>query len=291
MIERYKLYVGRNRYKLKSPSFIGKGSFAMATGINKNYLCFTMPDGGTVTLTKNGTPTKLTLEYSLDNGISWTEWTESNNVRSLTLVANQTMHVRNTSGTGTGFSTWDRSYYNFSFSADTYADGDLRSLLCRNPNNATSEKRIFCFYGLFRNATNLISAKIKLLFTDLPRSFYRSMFDGCSNLIEVPETITATTCSGVQPCYYMFRHCSKITKLPKLTLLQLTDYAYGSIGSTCTNLNYVYTEMTDITTNTNTLNGWLYNVSPTGDIYCPAGLTIPVGPSGIPSGWTRHDIN
>ena len=255
------------------------------------YLNFTMPNGGTITLTKNGAPTKVTLEYLIEGEPNWVTWTETDNVRSLALSAGGKVYIRNTSETSTGFSTWETSYYNFGFTADTYAGGDLRSMLCKNPENATSTDRIFCFYSLFKNATNLIEAKIKLLFTDLPRSFYRSMFDRCSNLIEVPETITATTYSGVQPCYRMFYHCPNITKLPKLTLLQLTDYAYGNIAAGCRNLNYIYTEMTDITTNTKPLIDWLYNASLTGDIYCPAELTIPVGPSGIPSGWTRHDLS
>ena len=47
--------------------------------------------------------------------------------------------------------------------------------------------------------------------------------------------------------------------------------------------------MTDISA-TNSTAVWLSNVSPTGDFYCPAELTIPTGANGIPSGWTRHDI-
>ena len=69
--------------------------------INPTWLYFTMPQGGTVSLMKNGTPTVVTLEYSLDNGNTWTEWIETNNVRSLTLASGQTMHIRNTSETST----------------------------------------------------------------------------------------------------------------------------------------------------------------------------------------------
>lgn len=269
-------------------------AYALKTGTpepepDPTWLYFTMPNGGVVTLTKKGAPTNVTLEYSLDNGNTWTEWVENENVRSLTLLTGQTMHIRNTSETSTGFSTWDTSYYNFSFSDDTYAAGDLRSLLCKTPANATNRNRVFCFYGLFMNAKNLISAKIKLLFTDLPRSFYRSMFEGCINLIEVPETITATTASGAQPCYYMFYNCTNITKLPKLTLLQIPEYGYGNIATYCSNLNYVYTEMTDISAR-GCISRWLYQVSETGDLYCPAELTIPTGADGLPAGWTRHDI-
>lgn len=253
-------------------------------------LNFYMPNGGTISLNKTGSPTVVELEYCLDDNGRWIIWQPDNNGnRSLVLSAGQRMYVRNTSETSTKFSTWTTNFYAFSFSAGTYAGGDLRSLVCKIPSNASSAGSIFCFYGLFMNATNLIKANIKLLFTDLPRSFYRSMFEGCSNLIEVPETITATTSSGEQPCYHMFYGCSKITKLPKLTLLQLTDYAYGAIAENCRNLNYVYTEMTDISAD-GCLFNWLNNVSYTGDFYCPAELTIPSGANGIPSGWTRHDI-
>jgi hypothetical protein len=44
------------------------------------------------------------------------------------------------------------------------------------------------------------------------------------------------------------------------------------------------------TMSSSSLLNWLDSVAATGDFYCPAELTIPTGISGIPTGWTRHDI-
>lgn len=35
-----------------------------------------MPNGGTISLNKTGSPTVVELEYSLDGGKTWTVWTE-----------------------------------------------------------------------------------------------------------------------------------------------------------------------------------------------------------------------
>ena len=39
------------------------------------------------------------------------------------------------------------------------------------------------------------------------------------------------------------------------------------------------------------LQGWLQDVAAEGDFYCDPNLTIPTGVSGIPTGWTRHDLS
>jgi hypothetical protein len=230
--------------------------------IDPTWLYFTMPEGGTVTLTKTGAPTDVTLEYSLDNGASWTEWIESGNVRTLTLAAGRTVHIRNTSETSTGFSTGGSDYYNFAFSSDTYVGGNTDSLLCENPQNATITS--YCYNSLFRNCTTLtMSDTFTLPSTTLANGCYGSMFRDCTNLtMSNTFVLPATTLPNV--CYtYMFRGCS--------------------------NVNLIRTNMINISA-MNCLFWWLSGVSPTGDFYCPTELTIPTGESGIPIGWTRHDI-
>lgn len=312
--------------------------------IDPTWLYFTMPQGGTITLTKNGTPTAVTLEYSLDNGSTWTEWVESENVRSLTLAAGQTMHVRNTSETSTGFSTSATNYYNFAFSSDTYAGGNTDSLLCKNPENSNITS--YCYSSLFANAGALITAPIlpnvnispycyfctflncvsltlteeftlpainlrlscyrrmfsgcksltlpdtfTLLSTNLAGSCYREMFSQCENLtihnaFTLPATILAESCYD-----FMFRNCKSLILHDNFVLSSttLSNYCYREMFSGCTLVDTIKTNMTDISA-TDCIKNWLSAVSPTGDFYCPAELTIPTGPSGIPSGWTRHDI-
>lgn len=88
---------------------------------------------------------------------------------------------------------------------------------------------------------------------------------------------------------YLFANNSHLITSPYLPTKILTPRCYRNLFFNCTNLTTVYTEMTDISA-FDCLRTWLSNVSPTGDFYCPASLTIPTGTSGIPDGWTRHDI-
>lgn len=288
MLKRYKLYIGDNRYKFKSPSFNGKGSFVIVT--NNRYLYFTMPNGGEITLTKNGTPTEVTLEYSLDNGLTWTEWIETENVRSLTLASGQTMHVRNTSETSTRFSTSSRDYYNFAFTAYTYVGGNTDSLLCKIPSNASITN--YCYTKMFNGCTNLMmSDTFTLPSTTLAGFCYASMFRDCTSLT-MSNTFTLPSMTMVGSCYNsMFYGCTSLTMGDTFTLPAptLANYCYAYIFHGCTNVNLIKTNMTDISAGA-CLYNWSNNVSPTGDFYCPIELQIPTGASGIPSGWTRHDI-
>jgi len=71
MLTRYKLYVGSNRYKLKSPSFVGKGSFVKGLAVSLsevvsahvNVTCFDGGDGSVTVVAGGGTPP---YQYSLD---------------------------------------------------------------------------------------------------------------------------------------------------------------------------------------------------------------------------------
>ena len=223
-------------------------------------LNFYMPNGGTISLNKTGSPTVVELEYSIDRGRTWTVWQPDNNGnRSLTLTAGQRMYVRNTSDTQTGFSTGSNSYYQFAFTDTVEAHGNTNSLLCKNADAVTYLSR-HCFRSLFKDCTYLITAA-ELPATIVDISSYHGMFEDCASLIispELPITELADSC-----CRIMFRNC--------------------------TSLMEIRTRMTDISAN-NCILSWVSRVSAQGDFYCPAELTIPTGVSGIPSGWTRHDI-
>ena len=367
------------------------------------YLNFTMPNGGTVTLTRNGTPTVVDLEYSLDDRQTWTDWQEVGNVRTLTLTAGQIMWLRNKSETQTGFSTSIDDCYLFSFVGTVAASGNCNSLLCKIPNIVTALSD-YCYFRMFYSCTSLtlfegftlpattldvscyrdmfifcssltLPDDFTLPATTLAEECYRSMFQGCTSLtlpdgftlpattlaiscyndmfngctsltlpdgFTLPATTLASTCyrSMFRRCtsltlpdgfmlpattladncyYYMFRNCTSLTlpngfTLPASTLAANCYYAmfrdcssltlpdgfmlpattlaiscYAYMFYNCTLLNKIHTLMTDISAS-NCLTDWLYGVAATGDLYCDQNLTIPTGASGIPSGWTRHDI-
>lgn len=223
-------------------------------------LNFYMPNGGTISLNKVGSPTVVELEYSLDGGATWTVWAEDGGGnRSLTLTAGQKVYIRNTSNTQTGFSTSGSDYYQFAFTATVEAHGNTNSLVCKNAESVTALVGL-CFYRLFFDCTSLVIA---------------------SNL---PATTLAAYCY-----YAMFYNCQSLVTAPNLPATTLAGFCYYRMFSNCKSLQEIRTQITNISA-IECLEKWLYDVSATGDFYCPAELTISEGSSGIPSGWTRHDI-
>jgi len=96
----------------------------------------------------------------------------------------------------------------------------------------------------------------------VPDYAFKSLFSGCSSMLSAPELPFKDT--GDYSCYQMFYNCSSLEQL--------------------------ITRMTANNGNDGTYQ-WLYGVAATGDFYCPQTLVIASNdPSGIPSGWTRHDI-
>ena len=220
-------------------------------------LNFYMPNGGTISLNKTGSPTVVELEYSLDRGATWTVWQEDENGnRSLTLSVGQRTYIRNTSETSTSFTMDTSNCYRFVFTDTVYGNGCIDSLICKDIQNAVITE--FCFYALFSHCSTLITAPY-ISSKDPANYSYRALFSYCDNLTNCTINVT-TIASG---CFYrMLRDCSSL----KTITIRVSDYSDTSF------------------------NGWLVNASTNGDFYCPAELTIPTGTSGIPSGWTRHDI-
>lgn len=276
--------VWRLRSKNRVPLMaIKRGGVPPTPTIDQTWLYFTMPDGGTVTLTKNGTPTAVMLEYSLDNGSTWTEWTESGNVRTKTLTAGRVMHIRNTSPTSTGFSTGSSSYYQFSFDADTHAGGNIMSLLCSDP--SLSIMTGYCFRYLFYNNIKLQTVDLSGM-TSISYNGCNGMLSGCTSLTTVDmSNVTSIDSYG---CNSMLFDCTSLTTVDISGVTSIGNGGCSNMCYRCTHLSTV--KIDNPTMSSSSLSGWLINVSPTGDFYCSASLSIPTGTSGIPTGWTRHDV-
>ena len=222
-------------------------------------LNFYMPNGGTISLMKRNNPNAVELEYWLDENGRWLIWQpNANGNRSLTLNAGQKIYIRNTSETSTRFGTGQSDVYRFDSDNDLYAHGDIRSLLCKVPNLASLSAYCFC-----------------------------QIFSGCTYLKSAPEFPSTDLREG---CYRLaFRNCVNLTTAPLLPASRIKPYAYYVMFNGCTNLNTITTNMLEIS-KFDGITNWVTNVSSNGDFYCPAELTIPTGGSGIPEGWTRHDI-
>lgn len=216
--------------------------------------------GGVLTLTKNGTPTDVTLEWCTGSGV-WTEWTETNGVRRLSIFSSVTYYIRNASTTSTGLNTGSLNYYNFNSDVPVIAGGSLVTMLRKtyasNPTISTN-----CFRRLFENFTNLYR---------MPNIDFRFGNGGSSALFDC------------------FRGCTNLVETSRIELTVLRAYSCQNMFYGCSSLATVYVEFTDISP-TNAINNWLYGVAATGTLYCPHDLVLPSGASGLPTGWTREDI-
>jgi hypothetical protein len=196
-------------------------------------LNFYMPNGGTVSLKKTGSPTVVELEYSLDRGATWTVWPEDQDGnRSLVLTDGQRMYVRNTSETQTKFSTFESDYYTFAFTKTVEAYGNTNSLLCKNIDSVTHLSS-GCYIYLFRDCDSLVTAP-ELPATTLAERCYYPMFNGCTSLIAAPE-LPATTLAKY--CYAnMFYGCTSLIAAPELPATTLAEYCYAYMFYGCTSL-------------------------------------------------------
>lgn len=165
-----------------------------------------------VTLTKNGTPPEITLEYSV-NKQQWHTWEpDANGNRSYTLTAGNPMHIRGNNPNGLKTSNDDTNYYSFDCDENYSVAGDIRSLISPSVDVASIPNH--CFRDLFRNSRKLISAPyLRLLATTLGSNCYGNMFYGCTAMTHSPHILPATTVNA-SSYWRMFRGCSSLQTMP-----------------------------------------------------------------------------
>lgn len=161
------------------------------------------------------------------------------------------------------------------------------SKLSLSKNTLTSS----CYAYMFRNCTSLVYPPV-LSSTTLAIGCYSSMFAGCSSLTTAP-VLPATTLANY--CYTsMFSGCSSLTAAPVLPASILVTGCYGYMFEHCDSIKEITCLATDISA-TNALYHWTYlwgDAIPEvpGTFYKEAGVTYPVGSSGIPYDWTVVDV-
>lgn len=159
--------------------------------------------------------------------------------------------------------------------------------LTQAPDLPATTLLIGCYNYMFLNCTSLIHAP-ELPATTLAGECYQDMFSHCTSLTKAPK-LPATTLAN--SCYqYMFFGCTSLTQAPELPATTLADYCYYNMFYDCSSLNYIRCLATDTFPAGMCTYDWLYNASATGDFYTPASTNWTSGNSGIPEGWTRHDI-
>ena len=228
-----------------------KGYYLTATPYTGLTLTATA-DNSSVILTKKG---KIQNAFEVNDGSGWKSYPFGTVIN---LNAGQNCKWRCSAHPATQS---DSKYVQFDIRGTIEASGNCNSMLSSD----------------FENITSL---------SGYDYAFYM-MFNGCSALTKAP-TLPATTLTD--SCYqWMFNGCSNLTKAPTLPATTLADGCYSYMFANCSKLKEVRIAAT--TDATNALFHWLSGVSETGDFYCDPNATIfPTGESGIPSGWTRHNI-
>lgn len=144
----------------------------------------------------------------------------------------------------------------------------------------------YVFYKLFYNAKKIKSAfHLVLPATTLADNCYRSMFYGCSSLVNAPELPATTLAVG---CYDgMFYYCSSLVNAPELPATTLAKSCYDGMFEGCTQLNYIKAMFTTAPSTSYTQN-WVTGVAASGTFVknAAATWTDTFDVSAIPTGWT-----
>ena len=273
------------------------------------YLTFKVIKGGNITIKASKANVAKTIQYSTDNGSTWTSLTTSTTAQELggALSVGDKVLVK---GTNTAYG--GTNYNSFGGTAKVNVYGNIMSLIYGD--NFVDKKTLadrFTFIKLFYSYTNLLLAENLILpATTLASYCYDSMFNGCTSLTTSP-VLPATTLKNY--CYeYMFEGCTSLTTAPKLpatTLAKncyqgmfyrctnlvtaptlpattLANWCYDSMFNGCTSLNYIKCLATDISA-TSCTSSWLNGVASSGTFVKAASMTSwTTGKSGIPTGWT-----
>ena len=192
-----------------------------------SYLTFVSSGESSVSLVKVGEPSDILLEYSID-GKSWNPYTIG---EAIYLFDEDKLSFRAGETGNECFSKGVNDYYQFEFSGEVAAKGNIMSLLDRSCRKDAVPSH--AFYSLFRDCKGLTEAP-ELPVTKLEERCYGSMFEGCTSLTKAPA-LPATKLTGW--CYdSMFKGCTSLTEAPKLPATELAEWCYWMMFYGCTGL-------------------------------------------------------
>ena len=167
-----------------------------------------------------------TLQWSTDHNT----WTTLNGTEAMQSVGKK-LYLRGKGNTKFYDAPNDKGV-RWVLSAKADCSGNIQTLLdWENP--PTSISKIYCYYSMFRDCTNLTSAP-ELPATTLSKYCYASIFNHCTNLTSAPELPATTIIEG---CYgAMFKDCTNLTSAPELPATTLAPGCYRDMFSGCIKL-------------------------------------------------------
>ena len=197
---------------------------------NLDYLTFYCDEAGTIGWKCSDASIAKTIQYSKDQGATWTSITSTTSGVTVSVSAGDIVWFKG-SNSSYGTSSYDSNQFTLTNKAHVY--GNVNSLTGDNTSVGA-----YCFYSLFSGCgSNLYTydaKKIILPATTLADYCYGYMFEGCTSLTTAPELPATTLASS---CYGgMFEGCTSLTTAPELPATTLASSCYCSMFYGCTSL-------------------------------------------------------
>ena len=263
-------------------TFTGTGPLTeIESGYSKKYLTFEALEDTTFTFTQNA------LQYSLDNGTTWT--TLPAGTATPTVTAGNKILWKQTGLTpvamgAVGIGT-------FSSSARFNVSGNIMSLYYGDnfANQLSLAGKTAAFAHLFYQCSGMENAhNLVLPATTLADYCYLYMFGECSALTSAPAILPATTLTF--SCYgHLFDNCINLINGPEIPDATPESYCYDAMYRRCRNLHYIKCMATDLSATGCTMN-WVSGVAATGTFVKAASMSDwPRGDNGIPNNWNIVD--
>lgn len=200
--------------------------------------------GSTVKFTKNigdsskPIPLDINLEYSTDDGATWTNWNYDTPV-TLTNVGDKILVCGdNPEGLGYSVGTTDvdpsKNHNKFVMTGKIKCFGDLLSLISKDMSVTDISNTFYCFSELFRDCGSMLIAPT-LGAQKLGEYCYNSLFRNCTSLVTPPTLLSMELAKG---CYcQMFIACANLKSAPAiLPALELKDECYKNMFNGCSSL-------------------------------------------------------
>ena len=196
-----------------------------------------LEDGATVTFKALNSAVARDIQYSKDDGATWTDGNTGGTGVSVVLakVGDRVMFRGENTNYATGGSS---DYNNIGCYKNIKVCGNIMSMIQKTGfETGTALTAEHAFKKLFMSNVNLIDASDLLLPAETLTNYcYREMFNGCTSLTAAPKELPAT--SLAEECYcFMFASCAALTTVPvELPATVMQEYCYSNMFNGCTSL-------------------------------------------------------
>ncbi len=256
---------------------------------SKEYLTLEILSDGYLTFKDIGS--SKTIQYSRDNGETWTNWSSSIGSSAppwtggtpMEVYSGETILLKGIStkyGTSVNYAAFEGSDVHFNVYGNllSLSNGDSFSGQTRIGNTGSFHFRNFFSYCNCHSMKNLVLSDNTLMGT------YAWFAQWNTYLTEAPEVLPMNTITQ-DACKSMFRGTA-IERSPEIIATALTgSNGMQNMFNSCSNLNYVKC-LASSGTSYGYSTGWLDGVSATGTFVKAQGANWASGVNGIPEGWT-----